>query len=276
MEVPWKISPAITKSLILQIKQMGTNRPNGSLYTKIENRTATIEFGHPASNSFVRELLDRLTDEIIKISSNEAVSVVVLKSEGDRAFCAGASFDELLAISNPDEGTAFFSGFANVINAMRECVQPIIGRVQGKAVGGGVGLIAACDYVFATEASAVRLSELSIGIAPLVIAPAVQRKIGLAGFTELTLSPVEWKNAYWAQEKGLYSKVFNSIKEMDKELDFFIASLASYNPEALRAIKKVLWEDTPAWNHLLTSRAEISGKLALLPASKAKLKDLKK
>lgn len=276
MEVPWKISPATTKGLILQKKQMGTNRPNGSLYTKIENRTATIEFGHPASNSFVRELLDRLTDEIVKISSNEAVSVVVLKSEGDRTFCAGASFDELLAISNPNEGTAFFSGFANVINAMRECAQPIIGRVQGKAVGGGVGLIAACDYVFAAEAAAVRLSELSIGIAPLVIAPAVQRKIGLAGFTELTLSPAEWKNAYWAQEKGLYSKVFNSIKEMDKELDFFIASLASYNPEALRAIKKVLWEDTTSWNHLLTSRAEISGKLALLPASKAKLKDLKK
>ena len=255
---------------------MGTNRPNGSLYTKIENRTATIEFGHPASNSFVRELLDRLTDELKKISSNEAVSVVVLRSEGERAFCAGASFDELLAISNPDEGTTFFSGFANVINAMRECTQPIIGRVQGKAVGGGVGLIAACDYVFASEASAIRLSELSIGIAPLVIEPAVQRKIGIAGFTELALSPTEWKNAYWAQEKGLYSKVFNSIKEMDKELEFFMASLASYNPEALRAIKKILWEDTTSWSELLTKRAEISGMLALSPSSKEKLNSLKK
>lgn len=277
MEVPQKISPTITKGLILQKTiQMGTNRPTGSLYTKIENRTATIEFGHPASNSFVSELLDRLTDELKKISSNEAVSIVVLKSEGDRAFCAGASFDELLAISNPDEGTTFFSGFANVINAMRECVHPIIGRVQGKAVGGGVGLIAACDYVFASEAASVRLSELSIGIAPLVIEPAVQRKIGMAGFAELALSPTEWKNAYWAQEKGLYSKVFNSIKEMDKELDFFMSTLASYNPEALRAIKKILWEDTASWSELLTSRAEISGKLALSPASKEKLNSLKK
>jgi len=216
---------------------MGTNRPAGSLYTKIENRTATIEFGHPASNSFVSELLDRLTDELKKISSNKAVSIVVLKSEGDRAFCAGASFDELLAISNTDEGTTFFSGFANVINAMRECVHPIIGRVQGKAVGGGIGLIAACDYVFAVETASVRLS---------------------------------------AQEKGLYSKVFNSIKEMDKELEFFMLSLASYNPEALRAIKKILWEDTTSWSELLTNRAEISGKLALSPASKDKLKSLKK
>lgn len=255
---------------------MGTNRPTGSLYTKIENRTATIEFGHPASNSFVTELLVRLTDELRKISSNKDVSIVVLKSEGERAFCAGASFDELLAISNAEEGTNFFSGFANVINAMRECTQPIIGRIQGKAVGGGVGLIAACDYVFASEAAAVRLSELAIGIAPLVIAPAVQRKIGIAGFTELAMSPKEWKNAYWAQEKGLYSKVLNSIKEMDKELDYFIAALASYNPEALRAIKKILWEGTASWNELLVNRAEISGKLALMPASKSILNSIKK
>lgn len=255
---------------------MGTNRPTGSLYTKIENRTATIEFGHPASNSFVTELLVRLTDELRKISSNKDVSIVVLKSEGERAFCAGASFDELLAISNAEEGTNFFSGFANVINAMRECTQPIIGRIQGKAVGGGVGLIAACDYVFASEAAAVRLSELAIGIAPLVIAPAVQRKIGIAGFTELAMSPKEWKNAYWAREKGLYSKVLNSIKEMDKELDYFIAALASYNPEALRAIKKILWEGTASWNELLVNRAEISGKLALMPASKSILNSIKK
>lgn len=255
---------------------MGTNRPAGSLYTKIENGTATIEFGHPASNSFVTELLVRLADELRKVSSIKDVSVVILKSEGERAFCAGASFDELLAISNPEEGTKFFSGFANVINAMRECAQPIIGRVQGKAVGGGVGLIAACDYVFASEAAAVRLSELSIGIAPLVIAPAVQRKIGIAGFTELAMSPKEWKNAYWAQEKGLYSKVFNSIKEMDKELDYFISAMASYNPEALRAIKKILWEGTTSWSQLLVNRAEVSGKLALMPASKSILNSLKK
>lgn len=255
---------------------MGTNRPNGSLYTKIENKIATIEFGHPASNSFVGELLERLTQELIEISSNESVSLVLLKSEGDRAFCAGASFDELLAISSPDEGTTFFSGFANVINAMRECAQPIVGRVQGKAVGGGVGLIAACDYVFASEAASIRLSELSIGIAPLVIAPAVQRKIGIAGLAELAMSPVEWKNAYWALEKGLYSKVFNSIKEMDKELDFYTSTLASYNPEALKEMKKVLWENTTSWRQLLKHRAEASGKLALLPVTKAKIQSLKK
>lgn len=255
---------------------MGTDRPNGSLYTKIENRVATIEFAHPASNSFVSEMLKRLADEFNTLSKNPEVSLVLLKSEGERAFCAGASFDELLAISNSSEGKAFFSGFAHVINAMRTCKKPVIGRVQGKTVGGGVGLAAACDYVFATEAAAVKLSEISIGIAPLVIAPAVERKIGKAGLAELALSPTEWKNAYWAKEKGLYAKVFESIKEMDKELDFYLQTMASYNPEALEKMKRALWIGTEHWDALLLERAEQSGQLALSEDTKKTLAAFKK
>ena len=255
---------------------MPADRHNGSLYTKIENRVATVEFGHPASNSFVSELLERLANEFHKLSENKEVSLIVLKSEGERAFCAGASFDELVAISNLEEGKAFFSGFANVINAMRICGKPVIGRVQGKAVGGGVGLAAACDFVYATEAASIKLSEISIGIAPLVIAPAVERKMGKAGLSELALNPTEWKNAYWAQEKGLFSKVFDSIREMDKELEFHIQKLASYNPEALAEMKRVLWEGTDHWDKLLLARAEASGSLALSPNTKAALENFKK
>ncbi len=255
---------------------MPTDRKNGSLYTQIENRIATIEFGHPASNSFVSELLMRLANEFDELSSNEEVSVIVLKSEGNRAFCAGASFDELVAISNLEDGRAFFSGFANVINAMRTCSKPIIGRVQGKAVGGGVGLASACDYVFATEAASIKLSEISIGIAPLVIAPAVERKIGKDGLAELALAPTEWKNAYWAKEKGLFSKVFDSIAEMDKELDFHTQKLATYNPEALAEMKRILWEGTEHWDKLLVERAETSGRLALSPNTKNALEKFKK
>lgn len=255
---------------------MSTDRANGSLYTKIENRIATIEFGHPASNSFVSELLERLTKELDKLSKSDEVSIILLKSEGERAFCAGASFDELVAISNLEEGKVFFSGFANVINAMRICTKPIIGRIQGKAVGGGVGLASACDYVYATEAASIKLSEISIGIAPLVIAPAVERKIGKAGLAELALSPTEWKNAYWAKEKGLFSKVFDSIAEMDKELDFHMQKLASYNPVALAKMKRALWEGTEHWNKLLLDRAEQSGKLALSSATKVALEKFKK
>ncbi|AWX44416.1 Methylglutaconyl-CoA hydratase [Flagellimonas maritima] len=255
---------------------MSTTRPNGSLYTKIENRIATVEFGHPASNSFVSELLERLSNEFRKLSDHKDVSVIVLKSEGDRAFCAGASFDELVAISNLEEGKAFFSGFANVINAMRACRKPIVGRIQGKTVGGGVGLAATCDYVFATEAASIKLSEISIGIAPLVIAPAVERKLGKSGLAELSLYPTEWKNAYWAKEKGLFSKVYDSIAEMDKELDFHTQKLASYNPEALVKMKQILWEGTEHWDDLLLERAEASGKLALSPNTKKALAKFKK
>lgn len=255
---------------------MGTSRTNGSLYSNIQNNVATVEFGHPASNSFVSELLQRLTNTLKELSQNKDVSLIILRSEGDGPFCAGASFNELMAVSNQEEGTQFFSGFAHVINAMRQCSQPIIGRVQGKAVGGGVGLIAACDYVFASVDAAVRLSELTIGIAPLVIAPAVKRKIGVAGLSEMSLAPTEWKNAYWAKEKGLFSKVYDTSKEMDKELEYFTSQLGRYNSEALRELKKVLWQGTDNWNQLLTDRAIITGKLALSPHTKKALEAFKK
>lgn len=253
-----------------------TTRPNGSLYTKIENRIATVEFGHPASNSFPAELLQRLTDELNQLGHNPGVSVVVLKSEGEGAFCAGASFDELLAVNNFEEGAVFFSGFANVINAMRNCPKLIVGRIHGKAVGGGVGLASACDYAMATVDSAIKLSEFTIGIGPFVIAPAVQRKMGKAALAELTLAAHEWKNAYWAQEKGLYAKVFETVKELDKEMNFFTQKLASYNPEALNAMKKVLWEGTENWDTLLADRARISGRLVLSDFTKNALAQFKK
>ncbi|WP_430909179.1 enoyl-CoA hydratase/isomerase family protein [Maribacter sp. 2-571] len=255
---------------------MMTTRENGSLYTSIKDKVATVEFGHPAGNSFVAELLDRLVLELEKLSENPEVTVIVLKSEGDRAFCGGASFKELIAIENLSEGKVFFSGFANVINAMRSCKKVIIGRIQGKTVGGGVGLAAACDYTFASVAASVRLSELTIGIAPLVIAPAVRRKIGTAALSEMSLAPTEWKNAYWAQEKGLFSKVFEKIEEVDKEIDFFSQKLSAYNPQALEEWKKVLWEGTEHWGALLTERAGITGTLVLSEFTKTALSKFRK
>ncbi len=255
---------------------MPTDRPSGSLYTKIENNIAHVEFGHPSSNSFVSELLDRLANELNNLSVNNDVSVILLKSEGERAFCAGASFDELVAISNLEEGKAFFGGFAKVINAMRSCKKPIIGRVQGKAVGGGVGLASACDYVHATVDSAIKLSEVAIGIGPFVIEPAVKRKIGVAAMAELSLYPSEWKNAYWAKEKGLYAKVHDSITEMDKEIEIHLEKLASYNAEALSQMKQVLWEGTDHWDDLMKERAAMSGKLSLSEATKKALEKFKK
>jgi len=237
---------------------------------------ATVEFFHPASNSFPGELLERLANAFHDLSKNSDVHVIVLKSEKESAFCAGASFDESIAISNLEEGRQFFLGFANVINAMRTCSKIIIGRIQGKAVGGGVGLAAACDYCFATEQASVKLSELSIGIGPFVIEPVVKRKIGLAAFAELTLNATNWQTAYWAKEKGLYAAVFETIKELDVEVENLAQKLSTYNPEALLELKKVLWEGTENWKELLEQRAEISGKLVLSEFTKKALQKYKK
>lgn len=242
---------------------MTTTRENGSLYSKIENGIGIIEFGHPASNSFPGVLLERLEKAISEYSDNTEVKVIILKSEGEKAFCAGASFDELMAVETMQQGKVFFSGFANVLNAMRNCKKLIVGRIQGKTVGGGVGLIAACDYAMATEAASIKLSELSIGIGPFVIAPAIERKIGVAGLGELTLAAHEWKTAYWAKDKGLYARVFENIEDLDKEITIFTEKLASYNPQALLEMKRVLWKGTENWTTILMENAAISGELVL-------------
>ena len=255
---------------------MQSENSTGSLLTKIENKIATITFGHPSSNSFPRELLNRLTNEFITLSSNSAVSVIVIQSEGLGAFCAGASFDELLAVSDEAAGTQFFSGFAHLINAMRSCSKLIVGRIHGKAVGGGVGIASACDYTLATKNASIKLSELAIGIGPFVIEPAVSRKIGRTAMAEMTLAAHDWKTADWAAAKGLYANTFETIAELDSAIADFSATLASYNPEALFEMKKVLWEGTRHWDTLLLERAAISGKLVLSDFTRKALSKFKK
>lgn len=248
----------------------------GTVLTSIRENIATITFGHPASNSFPTALLNRLIENINRLSVDNSIQVIVLQSEGDKAFCAGASFDELVAISNLENGKQFFSGFANLINAMRNCSKLIIGRVQGKAVGGGVGIIVATDYCFATEKADIKLSELTIGIGPFVIEPAITRKAGIAGFSKLSLDATDWHSAYWAKENGLYSRVFENIRDMDKYVESLSKKLAGYNPEALKAMKKTMWQGTEHWDTLLLERAEISGRLVLSDFTKKALQKFKK
>jgi methylglutaconyl-CoA hydratase len=250
---------------------MTSSSSNGSYTTTIENKIATLEFQHPASNSFSRSLLDNVTNELNLLSKNPSVGVIILKSHGNGAFCSGASFEELLAVSTFKEGVAFFSGFANLINAIRNCQKIIVGRIHGKAVGGGVGIAAACDYALATKESAIKLSEIAIGIGPFVIEPAVSRKIGKSAMAQVALTPWEWKSAKWASEKGLYAKIFETIEELDLEIISFAEKIASYNPEALIEMKKIAWEGTEEWNTLLYERAAISGKLVLSDFTKVAL-----
>ena len=248
----------------------------GSLYTYTENAIAVVEFFHPASNSLPSNLLERMIKAFDALSDDNTVKVIILKSEKDRAFCAGASFDELLTIDNPKDGVAFFSGFGKLVNAMRKCKKPIIGRIQGKVVGGGVGLVAACDYAMALEQASVKLSEISIGIGPFVVEPAIRRKIGVAAVGELALNPAMWQNAYWAKAKGLYARVFDNLKDLDKEIQILSEQLASYSPEAVQDLKSILWEGTENWDTLLAERAEICGNLVLSETTKKALQKFKK
>ncbi|TPE44255.1 enoyl-CoA hydratase/isomerase family protein [Pontibacter mangrovi] len=228
-----------------------------------EQGISTITFFHPSHNSLPGAILNELASTITEAGRDERTKVIILQSKGDRTFCAGASFDELIAIEDKAQGLEFFSGFAKVINACRKSGKVIIGRVQGKAVGGGVGVAAATDYCFATKFAAVKLSELAVGIGPFVVGPAVERKLGLAAFSQLSLDAAEFRSAEWAKDKGLYAEVFDSIEEMDTAVQDFATKLASYNPEALRAMKEVFWQGTEHWDELLTQRAGISGTLVL-------------
>lgn len=243
---------------------------------EVADGICTVTFFHPASNSLPGEILSKLAKTIHSAGEDLDTRVIVLKSSGERAFCAGASFDELLALKNETEGLEFFSGFANVINAIRTCPKFVIGRVQGKAVGGGVGLAAAVDHCFATKHASVKLSELAIGIGPFVVGPAIERKVGTSGFSQLSIDATSWKTASWAAQYGLYADVFESTEEMDGAVSRLATQLASSSPEAMKELKKVLWNGTDDWGNKLTELAQISGRLILGDFSKEAIHSFKK
>ena len=231
--------------------------------SNIENGIGTIEFFHPQSNSMPSSQLKNLVEEINNLGKNDNAKVIILKSAGDKTFCAGASFDELISIKDFETGKTFFSGFANVINAMRKSPKLIIARIHGKAVGGGVGIACAADYTFATESASVKLSELAVGIGPFVIGPVVERKIGTSSFAQLAINATEFYSAEWAQEKSMFQDVYETPEEMDAEINLLAEKLAKSNPDAMTKLKEVFWKGTDDWDQLLTERAAVSGQLVL-------------
>ncbi len=246
-------------------------------YVKVEREhgIATIEFFHPQSNSLPGKILETLAQDIHAEGLNAATKVIVLRSAGEKVFCAGASFDELMAISTEEGGLKFFSGFAHVINAMRKCPQFIIARVHGKCVGGGVGIAAAADYAIAAEGAEIKLSELALGIGPFVVGPAVERKLGTSAFSQLSIDAGLWRPADWARRKGLYAELHNEIAGMDDSIARLSTSLSHYNPEAMKELKKAMWKGTEHWDELLKERAAISGRLVLSTYTKAFIKKFK-
>jgi methylglutaconyl-CoA hydratase len=249
---------------------------NGYVKTETHNGITTIEFFHPQSNSLPGKILEELAKEIHGAGNEADTKVIVLRSGGEKTFCAGASFDELVALKNEKEGLEFFSGFAHVINAMRKCPKFIIVRVQGKCVGGGVGLVAAADYAIAVENAEVKLSELAIGIGPFVVGPAVERKIGSSAFTQLSIDASMWRNADWARKRGLFAELHSEISGVDESVHRLAETLAHSNPDAMNEMKKIFWHGTEHWDKLLIERAAVSGKLILSEHSRKAIEKFKK
>jgi methylglutaconyl-CoA hydratase len=249
---------------------------NGYVKTETHNGITTIEFFHPQSNSLPGKILEELAKEIHGAGNESDIKVIVLRSGGEKTFCAGASFDELITIKNEKEGLEFFSGFAHVINAMRKCPKFIIARVQGKCVGGGVGLVAAADYVIAVENAEVKLSELAIGIGPFVVGPAVERKIGSSAFTQLSIDATMWRNADWARKRGLFAELHSDISGVDESVHRLAETLAHSNPDAMNEMKKIFWHGTDHWDKLLIERAAVSGRLILSEHSRKAIEKFKK
>ncbi len=231
--------------------------------THIEHGINTIEFFHPQSNSLPGKILEELAREIHFAGTHEETKVIILRSGGEKTFCSGASFDELIAIKTKEEGLHFFSGFAQVINAMRKCPKFIIGRIQGKCVGGGVGLAASVDYAIAIDKAEIKLSELAVGIGPFVVGPAVERKIGTAAFSALAIDAGTFRNAEWARKKGLFAEVHENMENLDEAVYKLANTLAHSSPDAMAEMKKIFWKGTEHWDEMLKERAAISGRLVL-------------
>ncbi len=248
---------------------------NGYVKSEFHNSVTTIEFFHQQSNSLPGKILDELSQAIHRAGNDDETKLILLMSAGEKVFCSGASFDELLAIQNAEQGLQFFSGFAHVINAMRTCPKFIIARVPGKCVGGGVGIVAAADYAIATENADIRLSELAIGIGPFVVGPAVERKIGISAFSQLAIDAAMWRSAQWAGRKGLFAEVHGTTDGMDESILKLTDALIHSSPQAMAEMKKIFWKGTENWDQLLLERAAISGKLVLSPFTRNAIEKFK-
>ncbi len=254
---------------------MEEQQNNGYVKSSTVNSITTVEFFHPQSNSLPGKILNSLAEAIRVAGENTESTVIILKSGGNKTFCAGASFDELIQIKNETEGLEFFSGFAKVINAIRTCPKFVVARIQGKCVGGGVGLAAASDYALALDTADIKLSELAVGIGPFVVGPAVERKMGTSAFTSLSIDATSWRNSSWAFANGLFAELYSNIDELDIAVEKLTNTLSKSSPEAMAELKKVCWKGTENWNQLLMERAAISGRLILSDFSRNAIEKFK-
>ncbi len=254
---------------------MSRSTKEGNVHCNIQGNIATLEFEHPAGNSCTLEMLQQMAFEIKNLEHQESLRLIVLQSSGSKTFCAGANLSQVCSLQTTEEATTFFSGFAHLINALKNSSKLIVGRVQGIAVGGGLGLIAACDLVFATREASLRLSELNLGIAPLVIAPVLIHKMGVSAFSSLSTDPTHWKKSAWGFQHGLFHKSFDSLHALDEGLDTYKKSMENANTQAIAYLKESIWEGTAHWEKALVEKAAKTAELALSEFTQKQLEKYK-
>ena len=247
---------------------------NGFVNQELKNSISEITFGHPKSNSLPGEILELLAQTILNEGAKTEVKAILLKSGGEKAFCAGASFDELLSIDELENSKKFFGGFAKVLNAMRSCGKLVIVRVQGKTTGGGVGIACAADYCFATKDAALALTELNLGIGPFVIGPYVERKMGKSAYAAMSID-ADFRSAEWCKQHDVYHSVSENIEMMDEEISKFLEKLSARSSDALSLIKKVSWEGTEHFEELMPERILMSASLILEDSAKKNIEKIK-
>lgn len=232
----------------------------GTVQASVADGVGTVEFSHPKGNSLPAKLLDDLAGAITKLGNDAAARVIVLRSAGTGAFCAGASFDEFVTLADAEAGKRFFSGFSRVVLAMVRAPKFVLTRVHGRAAGGALGVIAASDYSIALRTASVKLSELQVGIGPFVVGVVIERKLGLAPFQSLAVH-ADWHDADWCERHGLYSALVDDEAALDVAVEAHAKRLASSNPDAMAEMKRIFWHDIGDWEERMNERAAMSGRM---------------
>lgn len=186
---------------------------------------------------------DELIGEAIDLFSNidpKAARAVVLQGTG-KNFCAGADLNWMsrMVSYTREENVRDSSLLAKMYALINECPLPVIGRIQGAAIGGGVGLVSVCDVAISTAKTQFGLSEVKLGILPAVISPYVIAKIGESHARALFLTGERF-DAERALRIGLVHRVVETAEDLDNAVYETITQLKTSGPEAVNACKKLI------------------------------------
>ncbi len=219
---------------------MNYEQEDAPIIVEVEGPVATVWMNRPeVHNALNAALIGALTAVFRQMSQREDVRVVVLGGVG-RSFCAGAdlSYMRATATAEPARNTAEGRAIFDLLLSIDSCPKPVLGRVNGAAIGGGAGLVSCCDIVIAAEGAAFAFSEVRLGVVPAVISPFVVSKIGMSAARQLFLSGERF-DAQAAQRFGLVHDVVGE-DQLKEQVSRRLEQLLAGAPGAQAAIKELI------------------------------------